>query len=151
MSNIKKTFESFINEELKKDAYLNTAKELRKLGHDNRADKLELHARSKDEVAFISINDKEFELNESNVQVDDRYKTMNIKLFNNENNNDERLISINYKTDTLKVTGVEGIKNRRDANILYKFIRTMIEKNVDVYPTLEDLLTKLKVNHLYKN
>ena len=151
MSNIKKTFESFLNEELNKETYLSAADKLRKMGHTERAEKIETHAKTKNEVAFITINNAKYEVNESNIQIDDAFKTLNITLLNVDNKADERLISINYKADDVKVLGIEGIKDRREANVLFGFVKKMIEKHVDQHPHMEDLLTKLKVNNLYKN
>lgn len=151
MSNIKKTFESFLNEELNKDTYLSAADKLKKLGHKGRADELETYAKSNDVVSYITINSTKYEMNESNIQIDDRFKSLNITLFNVEDKADERFISINYKADDVKVSGNDGIKDRMEANKLFKFVKKMIEKYVDEHPHLENLLTKLKVNHLYKD
>lgn len=151
MSNIRKTFESFINEELNKETILSASDKLKHLGHKERAEKLETYAKSKDTTAVITINDKKYEMNESNIQIDDRFKTLNIKLFNKNDNADERLISINYKNDKVQVHGIDGIKERREANIILGFVKKMVEKYVDKHPHLEDLLTKLNVNNLYKN
>lgn len=151
MSNIKKTFESFLNEELNKETYLSAADKLRKMDHEERAERLEAHAKGKDEVAIVTINNAKYEVNESNIQIDDRFKTLNLTLVNIDNDADERLISINYHADFVQVAGIDGIKDRKDANVLFRFIKKLIEKNVDKHPHLEDLLTKLKVNNLYKN
>lgn len=150
MGNFKKTFESFINEELSKDTYLSASDKLKKLGHGKRAAELDTYAKSKDEKAKISINDTEFEITESGIRVDDKYDTLDITLVDIDNPKNKRLISINYHSDKVDVVGVDGLSGRKDANTLFKFIKSIVEKNVDKHPKLEDLLTKLKVNNLYK-
>ena len=151
MSNIKRTFDSFINEELNKETYLSAADKLGKMGHEERASELEKHARSFDDTGTVTINGVKYDMNESNIQVDDKFKTLNIKLFNVDQKADERLISINYKSDEVKVHGIDGVENRKQANNIFNFVKKVVNKNVDKYPSLEDLLTKLKVNNLYKD
>jgi len=149
-NNIKKTFDSFINEELNKDTYLSAADKLKQLGHGKRAEDMKTYVKDKDEKATITFNDVEFEMNESDIQIDDKYDTLNITLTDITKPKNKRLISIDFHTEIVNVVGIDGIKDRKDANTLYKFIKVVIEKNVDKHPKVEELLTKLKVNNLYK-
>ena len=151
MKNIRTTFDSFINEELNKETYLRTADKFDELGHPERGNDLRDYVKTnKTDSAVITINGTEYEINENDVHIDDKFKTLEFYLVNTTNESDKRPITIKYNGNNVDVKGVDGIKDRKDGNILFNFIRKMIDKKVNEHPDLEDLLVKLRVNNLYR-
>jgi len=72
MSHIKKTFESFVNEELNPSTYLSAADKLKKKGHSNRAKELTDHVDNltmQIEPVEIDINGEQYTIGPENIYV----------------------------------------------------------------------------------
>ena len=67
MKNIKTTFDSFLNEELSPQTYMDTADKLHNMGHRNRAEKLREHGKNviqkEEETATNNINNELSKIN----------------------------------------------------------------------------------------
>lgn len=146
MSNIKTTFDSFLNEELKSSTYRSAAEKIRDKGFPKRSDKLHDYADDLELKTSFTHDDEVIYIKEKQVQ----FTPTGMVNINNYDNFKMQITFDNFDKH-IKIVGAK-LDTRKAAVILYKFLKDVynVTKKPSITEYYDDFFKSLSVNDLYK-
>jgi hypothetical protein len=157
MTHIKKTFETYINEELNKETYLSAAQKLKRIGHDKRSDNLKKYAnRNNDNIILpITFKDNVYEINSSDINKKEFNKYEFLEIIDI---NGKHIFSISSNGEFFwpdNINKNSKLKDRKSAVNLHKLIFKWLSNNKEILNnsrmtlSFNERLQRLTVNNLY--